>query len=69
MKITKSQWLNIIKLICTAIVSVFATLFAQSSCTTSISVQKHNRQTESTVRQQTSVKGDSIKSNINLRRR
>lgn len=58
-KITSKQILEIVKILCTAIVSVAATLVVQS-CTTNLSLLKNNSHTVNKTNQSTDVKNDSI---------
>lgn len=58
-KITSKQILEIVKILCTAVVSVVATLTVQS-CTTSLSLQKNNSNTSNYTKQSTDVKNDSV---------
>lgn len=58
-KITSKQILEIVKILCTAIVSIAATLAVQS-CTTNLSLLKNNSHTVNKTNQSTDVKNDSI---------
>lgn len=55
---------EIIKIICTAIISIAAVLTAQS-CTMSLSVSKNNRNSTQNTEQTTTSSADSTKININ----
>lgn len=50
---------KIVEIVCTAIISIFAVLTAQS-CTLSLSVSKNNHSSDQYTEQSTSVKNDSI---------
>ena len=64
MKITSSQWIEIVKLISTFVIGVITTLFVQS-CTTSMSISKYNRDCIQSTEQTSTSSVDSTKININ----
>lgn len=65
MKITPSQWIEIVKLISTFIIGIITTLFVQS-CTVSLSVSKNNSNSSQQTEQKASSAVDSL--NINFKR-
>ena len=64
MKITKQQWIEIIKLISTLLIGVITTLTAQS-CTMSLSVSKNNSNSTQKTEQTTTSSVHSTNININ----
>lgn len=56
----KKVILEVIKIICTAIVSIASVLFVQS-CTTSLNIQKHNTDSKQQVEQKQETSVDSTK--------
>lgn len=58
MKITPTQWIEIVKLISTFIIGVITTLFV-SSCTASLSILWKTQNSAQSVGQQTSASADS----------
>lgn len=58
---------EIIKIICTAIISIVAVLTAQS-CTMSLSISKNNRNSTQKTEQTTTSSVDSTKININTKK-
>lgn len=58
MKITPTQWIEIVKLISTFIIGVITTLYV-SSCTASMSILWKNQNSTQKVDQQTSSSADS----------
>lgn len=64
MKVTPRQWIEIVKLISTFIIGVITTLFVQS-CTVSMSVSKHNRNSTQNTEQTSTSSIDSTKISIN----
>lgn len=64
MKITKKQWIEIIKLISTFLIGIITTLAAQS-CTASLSVSKNNTNSSQKTEQTTTSSVDSTNININ----
>lgn len=64
MKITASQWIEIVKLIATFVIGVITTLFV-SSCTLSLSVAKNNTNSTQKTEQTSTSSVDSTHININ----
>ena len=64
MKVTKQQWIEIIKLISTFLIGIITTLAAQS-CTMSLSVSKNNSNSTQKTEQTTTSSVDSTNININ----
>lgn len=64
MKITKDQWVEIIRAISTAIIAVITTLCVQS-CTMSLNVAKKNNNATQKTEQTSTSSVDSTKININ----
>ena len=64
MKITPSQWIEIVKLIATFVVGVITVLFVQS-CTLSLSVSKNNTNSNQKTEQVSTSSVDSTHININ----
>ena len=64
MKITKEQWVEIIRAISTAIIAIITTLCVQS-CTMSLSVAKNNNNASQRTEQTSTSSIDSTKININ----
>lgn len=64
MKITGTQWIEIIRAISTAIIAVITTLCVQS-CTMSLSVAKNNNNASQKTEQTSTSSIDSTKININ----
>lgn len=62
MKITPSQWIEVVKLISTFVVGLITALFVQS-CTASMSISKYNSNSSQSTEQSSSA--DSTKININ----
>ena len=65
MKITPSQWIEIVKLISTFVIGIITTLFVQS-CTLSLSVSKNN--SNSTQRTEQKVSADVDSTSVNFKR-
>ena len=65
MKITPSQWIEIVKLISTFVIGIITTLFVQS-CTLSLSVSKNN--SNSTQRTEQKVSADVDSASVNFKR-
>lgn len=65
MKITSSQWIEIVKLISTFVIGIITTLFVQS-CTLSLSVSKNN--SNSTQQTEQKVSSDVDSTSVNLKR-
>lgn len=65
MKITPSQWIEIVKLISTFVIGIITTLFVQS-CTLSLSVSKNNSNSTQQTEQKASSVVDSV--SVNLKR-
>lgn len=66
MKITATQWIDIVKLIATFIIGVITTLFVHS-CTLSLSVSKNNTSSTQKTEQTSTSSVDSTHININPR--
>ncbi len=66
MKITATQWIEIVKLIATFAIGVITTLFVHS-CTASLSVSKHNTNSSQNTEQTSTNSVDSTHININPR--
>lgn len=66
MKITPTQWIEIVKLIATFVIGIIATLFVQS-CTLSLSVAKNNTNSTQKTEQVSTSSVDSTHININPR--
>ena len=66
MKITASQWIEIVKLIATFVIGIITTLFVQS-CTLSLSVSKNNTNSSQKTEQTSTSSVDSTHININPR--
>lgn len=64
MKITGTQWVEIIRAISTAIIAIITTLCVQS-CTMSLSVAKNNNNASQKTEQTSTSSIDSTKININ----
>ena len=64
MKITPSQWIEIVKLISTFIIGVITTLFVHS-CTVSMSISKNNQNSTQKTEQTSTSSVDSTHVNIN----
>lgn len=64
MKITASQWIEIVKLIATFVIGIITTLFVQS-CTLSLSVSKNNTNSNQKTEQVSTSSVDSTRININ----
>ena len=64
MKITPSQWIEIVKLISTFVIGIITTLFVQS-CTLSLSVAKNNNNATQRTEQTTTSSVDSTKIQFN----
>lgn len=65
MKITPSQWIEIVKLISTFVIGIITTLFVQS-CTLSLSVSKNN--SNSTQQTEQKVSSDVDSTSVNFKR-
>ena len=66
MKITATQWIEIVKLISTFVIGVITTLFVHS-CTLSLSVAKNNTNSTQKTEQTSTSSVDSTHININTR--
>lgn len=64
MKITPTQWIEIVKLIATFAIGIITTLFVQS-CTLSLSVAKNNTNSTQKTEQTSTSSVDSTHININ----
>lgn len=64
MKVTSSQWIEIVKLISTFVIGIITTLFVQS-CTLSLSVAKNNNNATQRTEQTTTSSVDSTKIQFN----
>lgn len=64
MKISSSQWIQIVKLASTFIIGVITTLFVHS-CTVSLSVAKNNTNSSQKTEQTSTSSVDSTRININ----
>lgn len=64
MKITPTQWIEIVKLIATFAIGIITTLFVQS-CTLSLSVAKNNTNSTQKTEQVSTSSVDSTHFNIN----
>ena len=64
MKITGTQWIEIIRAISTAIIAIITTICVQS-CTMSLSVAKNNNNATQKTEQTSTSSVDSTKININ----
>lgn len=64
MKITPTQWIEIVKLIATFVIGIITTLFVQS-CTLSLSVAKNNTNSTQKTEQTSTSSVDSTHININ----
>lgn len=64
MKITATQWIEIVKLIATFVIGVITTLFVHS-CTLSLSVAKNNTNSTQKTEQTSTSSVDSTHININ----
>lgn len=64
MKITATQWIEIVKLIATFVIGIITTLFVQS-CTLSLSVSKNNTNSTQKTEQTSTSSVDSTRININ----
>lgn len=64
MKVTPSQWIEIVKLISTFVIGVVTTLFVHS-CTMSLSVAKNNTNASQKTEQTSTSSVDSTRININ----
>lgn len=63
MKVTPSQWIEIVKLISTFVVGIITTLFVQS-CTLSLSVAKNNNNATQKTEQTSTSSVDSTHVNL-----
>lgn len=63
MKITPSQWIEIVKLISTFVIGIITTLFVQS-CTLSLSVAKNNNNATQKTEQTSTSSVDSVHMNL-----
>lgn len=66
MKITTTQWIEIVKLIATFVIGIITTLFVQS-CTVSLSVAKNNSNSTQKTEQTSTSSVDSTHIDINSR--
>lgn len=66
MKITPTQWIEIVKLIATFVIGIITTLFVQS-CTLSLSVAKNNTNSTQKTEQTSTSSVDSTHINFNPR--
>lgn len=66
MKITATQWIEIVKLIATFVIGVITTLFVHS-CTVSLSVSKNNTNSNQKTEQVSTSSVDSTRININTK--
>lgn len=64
MKITYTQWIEVVKLISTFVIGIITALFAQS-CTLSLSVSKNNTNSNQKTEQVSTSSVDSTRININ----
>lgn len=64
MKITPTQWIEIVKLIATFVIGIITALFVQS-CTLSLSVAKNNTNSTQKTEQTSTSSVDSTHININ----
>lgn len=64
MKITRNQWVEIIRAISTAAIAIITTLCVQS-CTMSMSIAKNNNNATQQTEQKATANADSTKININ----
>lgn len=64
MKVSPSQWIEIVKLISTFVIGVITTLFVHS-CTMSLSVSKNNSNSTQKTEQVSTSSVDSTRININ----
>nr|DAH60085.1 MAG TPA: hypothetical protein [Microviridae sp.] len=64
MKISSSQWIEIVKLISTFVIGVITTLFVHS-CTMSLSIAKNNTNATQKTEQTSTSSVDSTRININ----
>ena len=64
MKITYTQWIEVVKLISTFVIGIITALFAQS-CTLSLSVSKNNTNSKQKTEQVSTSSVDSTRININ----
>lgn len=64
MKISASQWIQIVKLVSTFVIGVITTLFVHS-CTLSLSVSKNNTNSTQKTEQTSTSSVDSTRININ----
>lgn len=64
MKITATQWIEIVKLIATFVIGIITVLFVQS-CTVSLSVAKNNTNSTQKTEQTSTSSVDSTRININ----
>lgn len=64
MKVTPSQWIEIVKLISTFVIGIITTLLVQS-CTLSLSVAKNNNNATQRTEQTTTSSVDSTKIQFN----
>lgn len=64
MKVTSTQWIEIVKLIATFVIGIITTLFVQS-CTLSLSVSKNNTNSSQKTEQTSTSSVDSTRININ----
>lgn len=63
MKVTSSQWIEIVKLISTFVIGIISTLFVQS-CTLSLSVAKNNNNATQKTEQTSTSSVDSTHVNL-----
>lgn len=63
MKVTSSQWIEIVKLISTFVIGIITTLFVQS-CTLSLSVAKNNNNATQKTEQTSTSSVDSTHVNL-----
>lgn len=63
MKITVSQWIELVKLLATFVIGVITTLFVHS-CTVSLSVSKNNTNSSQKTEQTSTSSVDSTRINI-----
>lgn len=64
MKITRNQWIEIIRAICTALIAIITTLYVQS-CSMSMNIAKNNKNSTQKAEQTTTSSVDSTKISIN----
>jgi hypothetical protein len=66
MKITATQWIEVVKLIATFVIGVITALFVHS-CTVSMSVSKNNTNSSQKTEQTSTSSVDSTRININTK--